>query len=192
MIKQAKLKNFRQHEDRTFDFTPGLNCVRGLNESGKTTIAESIGYGLFGIAACRDALSEVVTWGKQEKDLAVEQIWIFGGVTYALKRSKSGAEVNYVLRGKPERVVGQAEVTKFMQGLLGCDAKVGGNLMLSSQGDIRGALAAGPTKTAELIEQLADFDVIDRLVELLQATYVTGPADLAEDRVKAADRKSVV
>lgn len=187
MLLQLKLKNFRQHEDKTFDFTEGLQVIRGANEKGKTTILEGIGYGLFGADACRDPLAQVVTWGKNEKELYVEQLWRLNGVTYSLHRSKSGAEVITESIGAPRtRIVGQSTVTKFMQNLFGCDAKVGANLMMASQGEIRGALAAGPTKTAELIETLADFDQIDRLIETLQATCVTGPANLAEDRVKQA------
>jgi hypothetical protein len=189
MLLQLKLKNFRQHEDKTFDFTEGLNVIRGMNEAGKTTVLEAIGYGLFGADACRDPLDQVVTWGKAQKELAVEQRWVLNGITYYLKRSKSGAEVTYDA-GAPlddVRVVGQSNVTEFMETLLGCDAKVAGKLMLASQGAIRGALAEGPTKTAELIETLADFNQIDRIVEALQANYVTGPVTLAEERLAKAE-----
>jgi DNA repair exonuclease SbcCD ATPase subunit len=190
MLLQIRLKNFRQHEDIAFDFTEGLNVIRGLNEKGKTTVLEAIGYGLGGVDALRDPLAQVVTWGKQEKDLAVEQVWRFDGITYTLKRSKSGAQLDYRLLGDlgvDHRVVGQTEVTKFMQTRLGCDMKIAAKLMLASQGSIRGALAEGPTKTAELIETLAGFEQIDRLIELVQANYVTGPATTAEDRVRQAE-----
>jgi DNA repair exonuclease SbcCD ATPase subunit len=196
MLLQLKLKNFRQHEDKTFDFTEGLNVIRGMNEAGKTTVLEAIGYGAFGADACRDPLDQVVTWGKSQKELAVEQLWLLNGVRYHLKRSKAGAEITYGTYddetpprfARPGgRVVGQSDVTRFMQTLFGCDAKVAGKLMLASQGAIRGALAEGPTKTAELIETLADFNQIDRIVEALQANYVTGPVTLAEERLAKAE-----
>lgn len=182
MLKQIKTKNFRKLEDRTFDFGAGVQAIRGGNELGKSTLLEAIAYGLFGATACRDPLTEVVTWGRAEKDLRVDQVWEFDGVEYALKRSKSGAEINY-----PDgKVVGQKEVTAFMEKLLGCSAAAAGNLMLASQGLIRGALEQGPAKTGELIEDLADVKIIDRIVDLIQAKLPTGPTTTAEERVAAA------
>lgn len=183
MLKRLTLKNFRQHEDRTIDLTAGLNVVRGANEAGKSTLIEAIAYALFGSKACREPLAQIVTWGKPENTLAVELVLASDGVEYIFTRSPKGAEVNYA----GGRVVGQAQVSAKAQELLGSDPAVAGKLMLSSQGSIRGALAEGATKTMKLIEDLADFDVIDYLIELLQNKYVTGPTLTAEDRLTRAE-----
>lgn len=187
MLKRLTLKNFRQHEDRVIDLTAGLNVVRGANEAGKSTLIEAIAYALFGSKACREPLAQVVTWGKPEKSLAVELVLAADGIDYVFTRSPKGAEVNY----PGGRVVGQSEVTLYAQKLLGADSATGGKLMLASQGAIRGALDEGATKTMKLIEDLADFAVIDNVIELLLAQYVTGPSQTAEDRLtqaKAAHR----
>jgi exonuclease SbcC len=183
MLKRLTLKNFRQHEDRTIDLTAGLNVVRGANEAGKSTLIEAIAYALFGSKACREPLAQIVTWGKDENTLRVELLLASDGVEYTFTRSPKGAEVNY----PGGRVVGQAQVSAKAQELLGSDPAVAGKLMLSSQGSIRGALAEGATKTMKLIEDLADFDVIDYLIELLQNKYVTGPTLTAEDRLTRAE-----
>jgi exonuclease SbcC len=183
MLKRLTLKNFRQHEDRTIDLTAGLNVVRGANEAGKSTLIEAIAYALFGSKACREPLAQVVTWWKPENSLAVELLLVSDGVEYTFTRSPKGAEVNYA----GGRVVGQAQVSAKAQELLGSDPAVAGKLMLASQGSIRGALEEGATKTMKLIEDLADFDVIDYLIELLQNKYVTGPTLTAEDRLTRAE-----
>lgn len=192
MLKRLTTKNFRKLTDNDIVFGPGLQVVRGANEAGKTTMLEAIAYGCFGVKACRDPLAELVTWGQPERTLKVEQVWEFGGVEYSLTRSKAGAEINWsqkesTMSGTVGRVVGQNEVTAFMERMLGCDATVAGKLMIASQASIRGALEEGPTKTAELIEQLADFQLIDRVIDLIQSNLVTGPDALAEDRVKRAE-----
>lgn len=61
MIKTLKLTKFRKHEDRTFEFGEGLVVCRGANESGKTTIQESILYALYGAKVLRDSLAQCVT-----------------------------------------------------------------------------------------------------------------------------------
>lgn len=174
MIKSLELKFFRQHEDLKVDFTAGLNTLRGPNESGKTTITESLLYALFGATSLVDALSEVVTWGHKEADLRVKAVIAISGVDYTFNRSKNGAECNYAIDGKAVKVTGQGEVTKFAAGLLGADAKTASVLMLSSQAGLRGALDEGAAAVSALMGKLADFDLIDRLLQSASTTLTLG------------------
>lgn len=182
MLKRLTTKNFRKLTDNTFTFGPGLQVVRGSNEAGKSTMLEAIGYALFGIKACRESLAETVTWGQPERTLQVELVMEIDGIEYTVKRAKSGAEVNYA----GGRVVGQSEVSAFVERLLGTDTGNAAKLMLASQGSIRGALEQGPKAAMELIEELSDFQVIDRVVELIQANCLTGPTTAAEQRLAQA------
>lgn len=179
MLNKLILKCFRKHEDKVFDFGLGLVAIRGLNEAAKSTIFESIGYALFGARALRQPLSECVTWGKPEADLRVELQFSLDGVVYTVVRKKSGAELNYA-GGK---VTGQSEVTKFCETLLGTTADTASKLMLASQGALRGALSGGPTEAAALIENLADFNLIDRLIEMVQHDLPTGPTKDIESQM---------
>lgn len=183
MIKSLKTKNFRKLTDNEFVFTPGLNALLGANEAGKSTLLEAIAYALFGIKACRETLDKVVTWGNPERTLKVELVLEMDGVEYVITRSKAGAEVNY---GGDGKVVGQGEVSAFLANLIGASGDAAGRLMLAKQGAIRGALDSGAAKTMELIESLADFGVLDRVVELIQTHCVIGPTKVAEDRVGRA------
>ena len=44
IIKRIGLKNFRNHQSLSFDFTDNLNVLTGLNAVGKTNIVEAIYY----------------------------------------------------------------------------------------------------------------------------------------------------
>lgn len=183
MIKKLVLQNFRRHQDARFNFTPGLNVWRGLNESGKSSGIEAIAYACFGIKACRSPMSDLVTWGQPEKSLKVELTMEVDGVEYTITRSKAGAELTY---GGDGRVVGQTEVARFIERLIGTGNDNVSKLMMASQGAIRGALDQGPGETMALIESLADFNVIDRVVDLVQEKRLTGPTATVEDRVGRA------
>jgi len=182
MIKQVKLKCFRKHTDRTFDFNLGLNALRGANEEGKSTVIEGVCYALFGSKALRVTLDETVTWGHKVSELRAECILSHGGVDYTFTRSKAGAEVNY----PGGKVTGQTEVSAFASQLLGCDAKVASALMLATQNSLRGALDEGPAAVSGLMSKLANFDLIDRLVEAAQGQLTLGSEAPVREKLEAA------
>ena len=46
-IIQLELSNIKSYQSEAINFNNGINCILGLNGSGKSTIIESIGYVLF-------------------------------------------------------------------------------------------------------------------------------------------------
>lgn len=180
MLKRLEMTCFRKHENSTLEFSEGMHCLRGANESGKTTITEAIVYALFGSRSLRTSLAETVTWGKPESSLKV----VLHLGDHVFTRSSRGAEVT-----KDGKVVvtGQNEVTAFAASLIGADASVAGKLMLSNQGNLRGSLEAGPKATALLIEELANFDLFDTLLEAMQAKLMLGSPNVLEESLRQAE-----
>lgn len=170
MIVSADLTYFRQHESLHIDFVEGLNLIRGRNEGGKSTIIEAVLYAVQGAKALREQLSEVVTWGHEERELKVKAVLRFEGVDYVFTRSKAGAEVNW----HDGKIVGQKEVTQFGSKLLGADPKMAALLMLASQDGLRGALSEGPTAVSGVISKLADYATIDLILDRATQRLLTG------------------
>jgi DNA repair exonuclease SbcCD ATPase subunit len=185
MLKKITIKNFRKHTNSVFSFEDGLSVMRGANEAGKSTLLEAIAYALFGVKALRSPLAEAVTWGEPENTLKVVLEISVDFIDYVISRGKSGAEINY----DGGTVTGQTEVTNFIAAKLKVDSNSAAKLMLSTQMDIRGALEAGPKATTELSERLAEFDQIDRLIELIQEKLSLGSADGARQLLAAAQEK---
>lgn len=188
MLKKIILKNFRQHTDKTIDFKDGFNLIRGANESGKSTVLSAAAYALYGSKALSESLDSVVTWDQPVNSLKVTLEFEFAGVDYTITRGKAGAEVKF----GSELITGQTETVKFVETLFGVNADVASKLMLANQGTIRGALEGGPKATMELIESLADFDIIENLVERMQEKLPTGNTKLIEDRIKTCDPENLV
>ncbi|MEB3164800.1 MAG: AAA family ATPase, partial [Prochlorothrix sp.] len=46
-ILSVSLKNFKIHQERQFEFQPGVNAICGENGAGKTSILEAIAWVLF-------------------------------------------------------------------------------------------------------------------------------------------------
>lgn len=177
MLKKVELQNFRKHTDLKVCFTEGLNVIRAPNEGGKTTTLEAIAYALFGSKVLRDGLDNTVTWGQPTNSLkvAVE----YGD--YVITRSKKGAEV---LSMGQVFVTGQSEVTAFCEKLIGADGATAANLMFSNQMGLRGVLTNGPKATAQLIEDLGEFSLFDKLLDAAQHKLPLGAATVQADRLQ--------
>ena len=180
MLKRLKLTHFQRHEDLEVAFGDGLIALKGGNEQGKSTVIRSIAYALFGAKALPYPLEDVVTHGKPVSSLKVALDFVVDGVDYSITRSKSGAELTHA----DGTVTGQVETANFIGKLLGTDAAVAPKLILANQNEIRGALAAGAKATTDLIERLAEFDQLDKLIDLIQHHLTTGSTATAEAAVE--------
>ncbi len=91
MLHAISISNFGKHAELTVNFTPGINAIRAPNEAGKTTLLRAIGYCFFGSKALTESLEDTVTYGLPVSKLKAELDYCHDGVTYNLRRSKSGA-----------------------------------------------------------------------------------------------------
>jgi hypothetical protein len=183
MIKSIKARFFRKHEALEVSLTNGLNVIRGPNEAGKSTLLEIVMYCLGGSSCLRDTLAETVTWGRKDKELWGETVMCSGGVEYTFTRSPAGAEVNY----SGLKITGQKEVTAFAAMLMGADMKTASSMMLATQSGILGALDEGPSAVSALMGKLADFDLIDTIVENAQKRLTLGSDVPLKDKLATAE-----
>lgn len=183
MLNRVRLVNFRKVTDDTMTFTQGINLIRGGNEASKSTRLEAIAYALFGSRALRTPLEQAVTWGEAPKTLRVELALTMGGKLYTFVRSAKGAEV--ILDGRVF-CTGQNEVTLLATSLIGADATTASNLLMASQGSIRGALEQGPKALSTLIEDLAGFSTFDQILEAASEKLALGSPGMLEERLKGA------
>lgn len=170
MLTKLELTNFRQHTSLKLEFTQGVTVIRGANECGKSTIFEAVTFALFGVEACRS--NDLTTWGAPDKSHVVTLELDLNGQTYHIVRSARGAELN----SGDMKITGQREVTRRCEQLLDLKPGTGTNLMFASQNAVRGTLDEG-SKSIQLIEKLADFDVVDGYINTLQTNFSLGKSD---------------
>lgn len=176
MLIELVLTNFKKHESLTVNFTAGLNVFRASNEAGKSSVYESIGYALWGTRALPESLEETVTWGCSPSSLKVSLTFSVAGTTYKIVRSKSGAE----LTSGSLVVSGQSEVTAHVERLTGASLKVGSMTLLASQGGLQSSLESS---AVQLIEQLSNMALIDKLVTAVQTNLPCGNTKLLEQQL---------
>lgn len=173
MILNVTLTNFRQHKNLHVDFNSGVTVVRGENEGGKTTLLEAIMFAMFGVSACRN--NDLTTWDEAKSSHKVQLNFVGSdSETYRIIRSQRSAEL--VCTGSTNLMVsGQTDVTAKVEELLGLKPGVGEQLMFVGQGSTRGILAKGGQADAiKMIESLAELDLVENLITLLQDNFNTG------------------
>ncbi len=186
MLLSIRCENFRKHQDLTVHFTPGINAIRSANEAGKTTILEAVAYAFFGTKGLKEPIDDVVTYGLKATKLRVTLSFDHAHVDYTLTRSKSGAELKF---GR-ETVTGQSEVTRFIENLFGVSASMASKLMIARQKDLGGALSGGAAEAGRMIEDLANIDLIELLINTIKEKLVSGNTSAAEARVEIAKARA--
>lgn len=178
MLRQLQLENFQIHESLSLTFTEGLNVIRGENEAGKSTIFRAISFALFGSRSLPHSIEDLVTWGVDVKKLKVTLTFVVAGVEYTITRAKSGASMS----GSDGSLSnGQAEVTAAVERLLGASAAVVRATALSHQASLQDGLGSG---SVELIEKLADMQVIDNLITHIDKVHPTGNTRFLEAEIR--------
>ena len=179
MLKTLTLTNYRKVENSTINFVSGLNVFRGESEAGKSTRLEAVMYALFGSKGLKEPLAKVVTYDKPEASLKVELDFCIDGVDYNITRSKAGAELRY----SDAVVTGQTETRLFVERLLGCSTDVAKLLMVADQNSVRGVLASGGAAAGNLVEKLAELEVIETLIDKVQHELPSGNTKALEAQV---------
>lgn len=111
ILRSLELKHFGKFAERSFDFRRGFNLVVGANESGKSTMMESIPAALFGL---RDK-ERYKPWGRQgncEAALSLEN----GGCTVRIERELLSDQVQLVERDDLYQVLYQFDGKAAPQG----------------------------------------------------------------------------
>lgn len=176
MIRKLKLRNFKRHAAADFDFVGGLNVVRGANGSGKSTLQKAVLYALAGASAAgvKDHLKR---WGSKEPMSVELTLDLPGHGTCTVIRSVSTAKLTDA-DGKL-LASGHTPVTAFIEDAFGLDSKTFRMLAHSPQGETAGLLALGATALQRRVEEIAQVDIIDKVVSLVGTDVTRLDGELA-------------
>ena len=185
MLSSITLTDFQGITD-TVTFGPGLNVIRGSNEKGKSRRLRAASYAWFGAKGLPKELvmADLTSWDKPQSKPKVALSFQVNAEEYRVTRSAAGAEL---FKSGVLTVTGQTEVTKYCEALLGATADATTKLMMASQSSLRGALADGPAAAVTLIENLANFDLIDSIVGLVQEKLPSGNTIALQSQIDLLD-----
>ncbi len=92
-IKNLFLKNFRNYEGETFEFSEGLNVLSGRNAQGKTNCAEAVFYLCTGTSPRARRDKQLIRYGCESAEISSSCEGRYGNITLSAVIRENGREV---------------------------------------------------------------------------------------------------
>jgi exonuclease SbcC len=171
MITKIKLKNWRSHLDSELNFSNGTNALLGHMGSGKTTILDSITFGLFGtfpnLQTKKLKLDDILMKKPIEKDRAeVEVCFQSNGKNYSVKRiieKRKGTTFSEITEdGKVLESYNASRVTEVVEKILKVNYDLFSKAIYSEQNALDYFLTIPKGQRMKKIDELLMIDRFER------------------------------
>lgn len=194
-IKRLKASGYRRFERLELDFAPGLNLVRGPNESGKTTLVAAIVDCLYTKPTSTGAaVRSSRRWGAAQEP-ALELEFTSGGKGYRLARDFAArTALLEELDGGPVLDNGKA-ISSRVAGLVGFDSAEGFTRTACVKQDQLAALAsdaAGARRLASMLREVVVGDVESALVDRAVAELTRAVEELKKGLDRPAKNPGIL
>ena len=165
---RCDLDNFRVHKQLTVDFADGITGLIGDNESGKSSILESLEWALYGGKVVRGTAKGIRWTGAPARQVA-RAVWQLeiGGKLYTVSRSETKATV---LLANAIIADGQDAVTATMTEAIGMTHAEFVSSHLARQKDIGRIAAMKPLERQTFVRNILGIGTLDDAVKLCRAS----------------------
>ena len=151
MIKTVEVKNFQAHKMSSFDFSPGVNVIKGPSHQGKTAAIRAIKWALTN----RPATTSLKSWFASKKDEIKVAIEFDDGF---IIRRKDKDFNGYVLPDEKFDAIGTAVPDEVNQIARMPDINI------QSQHDPYFMIQEGPQTAAKKLNEIIGLEIIDEVL----------------------------
>jgi exonuclease SbcC len=162
MINKIKLENFQAHKKTVVDFLPGVNCIVGKSDSGKTAIFR----GLKWVAQNRPLGNDFVSHWADSTSVSVST------KDAEIKRKRSKTDNQYFFNADELKAFGTDVPVEVLESFSFHDVN------LQQQLDAPFLLSQTPGEIAKYLNDVANLDVIDSALQNIQSTARTINSDI--------------
>jgi len=195
IVDRLSVEGFKMMGERielTFP-SQGRIGIFGGNETGKTTLLQSIEYALYGLkrgAVAEEARENIISWGKQSADLLIE--FTCGDTKYRLTRSISAegrhkAKLVQLRDGDEDprtEVTSLTEIDKLVEQITGMDRDSFTKLVFIKQKDLDALRDLVKAKREELLNKVMGIDIFDIASERMRQDISLLQSELKEKRAE--------
>lgn len=169
-IISLELENIKSYKHEIINFKNGINCILGLNGSGKSTIIESIGFGLFNYSP--KTMNELLRYN-EIKGLITITFEAIDGKIYCIKRTiKSKSNTVKIIDMETNQVLYEnvSDVYEFVRGTLNIPKekslpKLFEEIIAVPQGTFVNAFLETSKNRKENFDKLFDLDIYKMLAD---------------------------
>lgn len=179
IISHLELTNWKVHEHRTMDFSPGLNFVLGANGSGKTSLLQAIAFALSGAGTPSLVLKDAIRFGSPGASIALrlEGTSSSGTITRTIDtRGRSTGSLHH--EGS-----GASTAETFIAGILGTESSDVSRLLFVNEGDIYSP-TAGDMDLDRHLEKLLSIAPLQQLIAVARGRRRSLSSGLKTQRSK--------
>lgn len=156
-IVSITLNNFKQHKQRTFEFTSGINLLIGPNYSGKSTVQQAMLVALFGVSAAPGSAAEMVN--DEAKNFSIVMTLSNG---YVVERTLKDASIFYENKSI---VQGHTAVTAHLIELLELSKTEFLRTYVSEQGEPQALVDMGSTELTRFVETATRMEQLNTIIK---------------------------
>ncbi len=179
-INQLRLQNIRCYSDQKFEFSHGKNTLLGNNGSGKSTVLESIGMGLFGSKYLKKpkTVSDLVNRSQETGRITLDFEVPKGRFRSEFSIGKKNSFKLYELRenGRPKILTNNTKETiARITSLIGrnIDAETFKNALSSPQGELTDLIEETPANRKKAIQKILGLEKY-QVLELHMKNFTKG------------------
>lgn len=168
---KLELENIKSYEHEVINFNDGINCIIGLNGSGKSTIIESIGYALFNYNPT--TVDSLLRYNETKGSISIE-FEANDGIRYQIVRKvrkQTGGSVK-IVRCEDGEVLQEnvSNVYKFVNKILKISgdktlAKLFEEIIAVPQGTFVNAFLETSARRKENFDKLFELDIYKKLAD---------------------------
>ena len=163
-LKSVTLENFRAHRHTEIRFPDtGIIGLVGDNESGKSSILESLTWALYGAKGIRGRMSDL-RWRGASARKSARATWLLeiGGDEYTVERTERAAQVRL---GDEVVAATTSGVTEYMEKVVGMTLDEFRSSYLCDQKDVARIVVMKPEARRKFVRAVMGQDILDRAVE---------------------------
>lgn len=153
MIKKLQLENFQSHKNSVLDFSPGINAITGVSDSGKSAILRGFRYAVFNQPSQNNYPSH---WIKNKKGYLEDTCSIsIVKESGAVIRYKTRTENGYITGSETYKAINR-DVPDAVRTFFNIS-----DINIQNQLDSHFLLSSSSGEVARFLNELVDLDEID-------------------------------
>ncbi len=170
MIKKVVLENWKSYRDEEFVFDEGVNALIGEMGSGKSSVLESIVFGLYGtlpsIKERRINIDDIIKRAPNREESAKVKIFFEIDDTYSVERviKRGRGTTKSILRMEGDVIAGPqaTEVSEKIEEIIGLNFDLFTTIVFSEQNSLDFFLDMRPGERKEKIDKLLGLDRFEK------------------------------